>query len=414
MLTILALAFVALFMALIPTFSFEDGHTLKALLQAAIMWPLVFVIFKVISWLRSMSQVESILNRHYQHVPAVSSGKQRAGRIAPEKQSTNSEADDHSDSFKVPLSMRAITANKNVTDPKEAERLHCAQTLSRLRDKTDAASLTRAAAYLDHADFEVRGEALDVVSYLCMGAEKPRPDLMIKKIIKIYNELIAAYDAGKISDEEVKEVGEGCLLALFRIGGWEFELVRRKEHIEPLKGYMNEFLPKENPYEDYQPMKDPESSRAANPPIGWLQKRDFQQFKLDSIEQSGVRYEIAMLINKKQGLIAFCVNGELCNITTRLTHTDYYNSGNSYYTCLRPDSAVVLPGKMLDIGEDKLAPRKFEYNEYKLYWEADWSQIESGEVYNTVVYDQYNCYLRLKPAERKGEFDISTSVDTTT
>ncbi|EKD83863.1 MAG: hypothetical protein ACD_39C00400G0003, partial [uncultured bacterium] len=46
--------------------------------------------------------------------------------------------------------------------------------------------------------------------------------------------------------------------------------------------------------------------------------------------------------------------------------------------------------------------------------EVNWSQMESGEAYNTVVYDHYSCYLSLKPAELKGEFTIFTSIDTTT
>ncbi|EKD82239.1 MAG: hypothetical protein ACD_39C01409G0001, partial [uncultured bacterium] len=91
-----------------------------------------------------------------------------------------------------------------------------------------------------------------------------------------------------------------------------------------------------------------------------------------------------------------------------------YNSGDRHYTCVRPESPVILPGRMLQLSDEQLLLQKLTYNEHQQRWEVNWSQMESGEVYNTVVYDHYSCYLALKPAEMKGEFTIFTSIDTTT
>ncbi|OQB44604.1 MAG: hypothetical protein BWY02_02793 [bacterium ADurb.Bin157] len=190
----------------------------------------------------------------------------------------------------------------------------------------------------------------------------------------------------------------------------------------------NSSVPKENPYEDYQPMIDPERELAANPPVDWLQKRDFQQIKLADIEHEGVKYEVVMLINRKKGVMAITLNGQPCKVTTRLAHTDSCNSGDRKYTCLRPESTVILPGKILELSDEDLAnPGKMPgmpdeklplagiiYNEYCECWEMSWHQMKSCEIYNTVVYDHYDCYLSLKPAELKAEFTIFTNVDSTT
>lgn len=306
------------------------------------------------------------------------------------------------------------TRNSAPDDVNEAERLRCAKLLNPLRAQKDAVSLKQAVEYLDHADFEVRSLALEIVSYRYMGDPRPGLEETIKIIQNMYEKLISSYDAGGVSDEEVKEVGESCLLALFRIGGWNPSLLLKKQHIEPLKDYMAEYMPKEDPYEGYETMKDPEAAQATRPPVDWLQKRDFQQIKFNNIEQSGIKYEVAMLINRKRLVLAVTINDQLCNITTRLAHTNSYNSGNRRYTCVRPESLVVLPGRMLQLSDAQILSKKLEYNEYRQTWGTDWSQMESGEVYNTVVYDHYSCYLSLKPAELKGEFTIFTSTDTTT
>lgn len=80
----------------------------------------------------------------------------------------------------------------------------------------------------------------------------------------------------------------------------------------------------------------------------------------------------------------------------------------------KPESPVVLPGRLLQLSDEALLAPKLSFNEYQHSWEVNWSQMESGEVYNTVVYDHYGCYLALKPAEMKGEFTIFSSIDTTT
>lgn len=387
-LLILTMALVSFIFIIIPVFAFYYGYTRSALIFAAFMWPLAFILCKVIFRMN---------NTNSSNLSHDDKSQQKFSHFS-----------------KIPLSTNAIMSDYKSSDPKEDDFRKCLRDLSVLRSKTDSLSLASAVEYLEHDNFEVRSKALDVVSYQQMVDEKPLPVLIIKKITDIYNKILEDYDAGKISDEEVKEIGESCLIALFRLGGWNAVLVLKKQHIEPLKDYMNDFLPKENHYENYLPMKDPEIDRAETPPIQWLKKRDFEVFTLDRIEQDGVTYDIQMLVNKKQGVVAFCLNGKLCKITTRLIHNNTSNSGDTYYTCLRPESEIVLPGNMLNLADDKLAPAKFEYNENKLYWETSWDQMQSNVIYNSIEYKHFNCYLRLTPSECKGEFDISSSYDSTT
>jgi len=412
MLTLAGFAFVSFVLAILTLVVFEQEPLWKAFFFSFCFWGAIYAMFRIGRWLygkretgceKYVSGNHACNSRHNRQANSRSGREENAAKSVP---------------FKVPLSMRAGSfspADKNTpADAREAERLRCARQLGPLRDKTDALSLKQAVEFIDHEDFEVKAMALEIASYRYMGDEKPGRKETIAKIQKLYEQLIFDYDAGKVSDDEVKEVGEGCLLALFRIGGWDPSMLEKKQHIAPLRDYMAEFMPKENPYEDYQPMTDPESALAANPPVDWLQKKDFQQIRLAAVEHAGVKYEVVMLINRKKGVMAIALNGQLCRVTTRLAHTDSYNSGDRKYTCLRPESAVILPGRMLTLSDEELSRPALAYNDNRKCWETNWSQMESGEVYNTVVYDHHSCYLSLKPAELKAEFTIFTTVDSTT
>lgn len=421
MLTLAGFAFVSFILAILTLVVFEQEPLWKAIFFSFCFWGAIYAMFRIGCWLYGKRENgyanpvswNQACNSKHNRLPSVgqASSRQANSRSRGEENAAESVP------FKVPLSMRASfsPADKNTpADAREAERLRCARQLGPLRDRTDALSLKQVVEFIDHKDFEVKAMALEIASYRYMGDEKPGRKETIAKIQKLYEQLIVDYDAGKVADDEVKEVGEGCLLALFRIGGWEPSMLEKKQHIAPLRDYMAEFMPKENPYEDYQPMTDPEGALAANPPVDWLQKRDFQQLRLAAVEHAGVKYEVVMLINRKKGVMAITLNGQLCKVTTRLAHTDSCNSGDRKYTCLRPESVVILPGRMLNLSDEELSRPALEYNDNRECWETNWSQMESGEVYNTVVYDHHSCYISLKPAELKAEFTIFTTVDSTT
>ncbi|MFZ5949322.1 MAG: hypothetical protein ACOYXC_01355 [Candidatus Rifleibacteriota bacterium] len=408
MLFIAASGLIAFFLALIPIFNFEDGNLLKGTIYALIMWPSIYGLYRIDRWLwQSGNSSKSELPRN---IPA------SVGRQVNYQPPAPARAGIANDSFRPALSNRASFSAMSDPDPdpQEKERIEQAKILGSLRSRTDEESLKQAIEFLDHNDFELRGMALDVVSYRFMGGKKPGLEKIIEKIQQMFETLICDYDAGKITREEVKEVGEGCLLALFRIGGWSPELMQKKAHIPDLAEYMAEFMPKENPYEDYQPMKDPEAANAANPSIDWINKKNYSELELGNLNADGKKFRVSILINRKICAIAFAVDGEVCPIVTRLAHTDSYNSGDRKYTVVRPESPVVFPGKMLKMSDQKIRAVKPEYNEYRKRWEGDWRQMESGEVYNTVVYEHHSVFLELWPAEKRGLVTIFTSVDMTT
>ncbi|MEW6708876.1 MAG: hypothetical protein AB1403_03555 [Candidatus Riflebacteria bacterium] len=407
MLFIAGSGLIAFFLVLIPIFNFEDGNLVKGIIYALIMWPSVYGLYRLDCWLWQKGKGEIELPRN---IPA------SVGRQVNYQPPASARTGGGNDSFRPALSNRAsFSAMRDPNpDPQEKERVEQAELLGSLRSLTDEKSLKQAIEFLDHNDFELRGMALDVVSYRFMGEKKPGLDEIIEKIKHMFETLISDYDAGKVTQEEVKEVGEGCLLALFRIGGWSPELMQKKAHIPVLAEYMAEFMPKENPYEDYSPMEDPEAAKAANPPVDWINNKNFSEIDLGSITDDGKEFRLSMLINRKISAIAFAVDDEVCMINTRLAHTDSYNSGDRKYTVVRPESPVVFPGKMLKMSDQKIRAVKPEYNEYKKRWEADWRQMDSGEVYNTVVYEHHSVFLELWPAEKRGAVTIFTSVDMTT
>lgn len=176
----------------------------------------------------------------------------------------------------------------------------------------------------------------------------------------------------------------------------------------------NEFPPGLSPDEGYEPMNDPRGNEAANPPDRWLEKKDFQSILLETINADKINFAIEMLYNKKAGAFAITVNGQFCMLKSQLIHTDMYNSGNRQYQCKRPESRIVLSHELLNTLANKLATEAFTFNPHNNSWNIYWSHLESGEVYNTVVYDQLCCSLQLFPEKQTGNFLISTSIDTTT
>lgn len=187
-----------------------------------------------------------------------------------------------------------------------------------------------------------------------------------------------------------------------------------KYNVSRLAEKQVEFSPELAPDEGYAPMEDPRGNEAAQPPEQWLAGNDTQKVSLDSIQTQHGRFAVEMLLNKKLGAMAIRVDGHFCRLATSLIHSDVYNSGTSHYQCKRPESHVVLTHELFAMPPEKLSNGKFTFNQHDNCWLMTWSKMESGEVYNTVVYDHLNCTLLLDPEKRTGSFIISTSTDTTT